>query len=383
MMTHHDSRDYNTAASEAAAQARTIMEKKIAEGRVSASALVERINTQITQDAIAKARAISFAPDAVVASDNVKPVVRMMVGKGSAQSIHKHALGQMAAKVGIPGQYLGQLATSSDEWQRNLAAEILNKHFHEGQPLDRFLVRSVAGEVRGVLSDRYRRLDNRPLLEAFAGECQKIGAVPVDGTFSDTRITLKAFLPMVFEPVPNEVMCLGVEWGNSDFGAARHTVRAMIWRLWCTNKATMEDTLAQVHLGAVMPDSIELSQRTYDYDTKTSVSALRDIVRGVLAPKKVNALLATIKSADENKIQWKSAKSLLAKKLLKGEMQKVEDAFTSDDVQNLPAGESTWRLSNAISWIAGSTEDADRKLELQRLAGQVVNGRVDKELAAA
>ena len=32
-----------------------------------------------------------------------------------------------------------------------------------------------------------------------------------------------------------------------------------------------------------------------------------------------------------------------------------------------------WRLSNAISWVAGETEDAERKLEISKLAGQILN----------
>jgi hypothetical protein len=65
----------------------------------------------------------------------------------------------------------------------------------------------------------------------------------------------------------------------------------------------------------------------------------------------------------------------LGKKLLKEELKNVRDAFESEDVINLPAEKSIWRVSNAISWIAGKTEDQDRKLDLQRLAGAVIHGR--------
>jgi hypothetical protein len=47
-------------------------------------------------------------------------------------------------------------------------------------------------------------------------------------------------------------------------------------------------------------------------------------------------------------------------------------AYNSPDTYNLPAGNTTWRLSNAISWIAGKTEDSERKLELMKLAGEVL-----------
>lgn len=375
-LTHHDkARTYEAAASDAARHARSIMEKKIEEGRASAVRLLEHVNTAVPTDAIVKARALQFA-----VSDDV---LKVDLGPDARRAIHRHALGQMADKVGVPGAYVAELAAGSG-WQKELAAHVLGRHFSEGPvATTRYLARSVGGEVRGFMSDRYRRLDSRPLLEAFAGACQTIGAVPVDGTVSDTRLALKAFLPMVFEPVPNEVMCLGLEWANSDFGNGKHTLRAMIWRLWCTNKATMEDALAQVHLGGRLSDDIAFSQRTYDLDTRTSVSALTDTVKGLLGPAKVKSLLATIGAANEKKIEWKSLKGSLAKKLLKGEMAAVEAAYESEDVINLPAGKSAWRASNAISWIAGKAEDADRRLELERLAGEIVNGKRDSASAAS
>lgn len=373
MLYHHDSRDYQVAASEAAQHARSIMEAKIEAGRKSAAAIFERIHTDVPKDAIVRSSALGFAP-------SEKGIA--LGFDGADLGVHRHALTQMAGKAGVPGAYLAELV-SGDEWKRALASNILNEHFHKGAADSRFLVRALSGEARGFLSDRYRRLDSRPLLEAFASACQAIGAVPVDGTGSDVRVTMKAFLPMVFEPVPNEVMCLGIEWGNSDFGAAKHTVRAMIWRLWCTNKATMEDSLAQVHLGGRLADDIEFSNRTYELDTRASVSALGDVVKGVLGPKKVNALLEGIRAAHAKEIDWKSFKGSLARKLLKSEIAAVEAAYESDDVINLPAGKSVWRASNAISWIAGKTEDADRKLELERFAGEVLNGKKDREVAEA
>jgi len=368
MLFHHSAQDYAVAASEAATQARGIMQAKIDAGRASAGALFERIHAEVPRDSIVRAPKLGFVPtdSGILLDFGADPV-----------AVHKHALGQMASKAGVPGAYLAELV-SGNEWQRALAANVLNEHFHKGEADSRYLVRALRGEARGFLSDRYRRLDSRPLLEAFAKGCQEVGAVPVDGTGSDTRVTMKAFLPIVFEPVPNEVMCLGIEWGNSDFGAARHTVRAMVWRLWCTNKATMEDSLAQVHLGRQLGEDIEFSQATYDLDTRASVSALGDVVRGVLGPKKVNALLEGIKAAHEKKVDWKILKTSLARKLLKHEVASAEAAFESDDVVNLPAGSNVWRASNAISWIAGRTEDADRKLELERVAGEVLNGKTDR-----
>jgi hypothetical protein len=136
----------------------------------------------------------------------------------------------------------------------------------------------------------------------------------------------------------------------------------------------MEDVLSQIHLGGQLSQDVEFSQRTYESDTRTTVFALRDIIKNTLGPANTSNLLETIKRANEQEINWRSTAPLLTKKLLKDELKSVRDAFESNDVINLPPAKSIWRVSNALSWIAGKTEDEDRKLELQRLAGAVMGG---------
>lgn len=360
--------------------AREILERKIESGRASAKDLFERIFSNVPTDQIAKGAAMEFAP----VSKPGASALSLSLGSNAPLSIHRHALGQLASRAGVPTRYLSE-SVEAGGWRGELGAEILRRHYHHGEAAARFLVRSVKGEARGVMSDKYRRLDSRPLVEAFATECNAVGAVPVDGTGSDTRVAMKAIVPKVFE-VPGKVrgmteaLAFGVEWSNSDYGAGLHGARAFILRLWCLNGATMENSLAQVHLGARLSDDVELSQRTYDLDTRTSISALRDVVRGILAPGRIEMMVEGIKAAQEKEIEWKNVSTKLGRRLLKGEMDAARAAFESEDVINLPAGKSVWRVSNALSWIAGQTEDADRKLDLQRLAGEVLHGKKDAEL---
>ena len=386
MMHHHLGADYAVASSEAATRARSIMEEKIARGKASAERLWESVHSAVPTDAVVRGRAMQFGYGLDV--EHGEAPITVPAG-GTAMTIHRHALQQLATKAGIPGQFLSELVASPDAWRRELAARILGDHYGratvvQGEDLStsRHLVRAVGGQVRGFLSDHYRRLDSRPLLEAFAGACQELQAVPVEGIVTDTRVALKAFLPMVFEPVPNEVMCLGVEWSNSDFGAGKHALRTFLFRLWCSNGATVEDALSQVHLGARLADNIEFSDRTLYHDTQAQVGALGDVVRGALGPKGVSAVLDSIRQADEKKVEWKAVSNLIGRRLLKDELKLARDAFESDDVINLPAAKSVWRASNAISWIAGKVEDQDRRLDLERLAGAVLRGKVEVEAAA-
>lgn len=371
-----DEKGYEQYVSEAVSRARTMMEEKIEAGRASALATFEYIHDHVPDDFIVRGNKLEFSPGT--------EVVQVGFSQGGTERqmiLHRNAVSQIAERADLPAGYIQDLVFSPVDWKRELGARTLNDFYHEHQKErnpagQRYLLRAINGELRGVLSDRYRRLDSAPLVQAFADACQTIGAVPVEGVVTDTRFVIKAFLPMVFEPVKNEVMCLGVEWSNSDFGNGKHALRSYIFRLACYNGATTEDVMAQMHMGSQLPDNIEFSKRTYEADTRTQVSALRDMVTKTLAPKRVNGLLETIRRADEKGIEWKQVGANLTKKLLKNELQAVRDAYESPDVINLPPSRSVWRVSNAISWFAKTVKSADRKLELERLAGEML-GKVE------
>lgn len=388
---------YNgVATGEAASKGRDVMMKKVQEGLAGAGRLIKHVEENVPQDAIVPGRLLNFEniTDVTASSSTGAQVnqhgLRVVwhdakTGTDVEQRIHRHALGQLAGKAGLPAGFISELEASPEAWRKDLAAEILNKHFHERRSDraedaagKRFLVRSINGQARGFLSDKYRRIDSRPTLGAFVEECQNVGAVPYEGIVSDVRVSLRALLPVVFEPIPGEVLCFGAEWGNSDFGAAKHWMRVFMLRLWCLNGATMDDVLAQVHSGGRLGETIEYSQRTMDLDTRANVSALRDVVRSSLGPAQIDANIALIKQASEQKVEWKNKAGSLVQRLTKGEQKLVKDAFESQDVVNLPAGKSTYRLSNALSWVANHEDVApERRIELQREAGAMLTGKRD------
>lgn len=376
-MLHHDSyssRPYEIAASEASARAKQKLEEMIENGKVSGTQVIQKVMTEIPNDMIVRGRVLSFNGETDHRDNEVPSGIVASIPQGDSESrmrIHQHALTQICQKVGFPWRYAQALrAPEVEDWGVPLLAHNLNELYqNQGS---RYLIRSYENEIRGFLSDRYRRLDSRPLVEAFAEACQKVGAVAVQGYATDTKVALKAMLPVVFEPAPNEVIAFYVYWGNSDYGNGAHELKVGILRLWCTNYAIMDDVLRQVHLGRRLSDDISWSNRTYDLDTKAMASAIDDMVSQCLSEEKTTELCSLVKTAHEEKIDPAKALKQFKKDLTKGELTRVADTFNSPDVENLPPGNSVWRLSNAISWVAGHTEDTERKLDLMKVAGKAL-----------
>jgi hypothetical protein len=364
MLYHHDNRDYHQAAATAATRARRKLDALIDQGRIRAAKVIDIVQDQQPEDRIARADAINFRDG----EDGLT-----ITSGGQHDGIHQHALHQACGRVDLPRSFARHLTDPEHQpWGRELLATNLNELFEKHQPDKRYLLRSVDNEVRGFLSDRYRRLDSRPIVESFAKACGAIGALPVEGYVTDTKLAIKALLPRVYEPLSNEIMAFGVVLENSDFGNGALSLRAFCLRLWCTNFAITDESIRKVHLGARLSDDISWSQSTYDLDTKTMASAVTDVVHGQLAPARIDELQAAIVEANDKQIDPMKVGQHLRKSLSKAEVDQVTSAFNSPDVEHMPAGNTVWRLSNAISWVAGQTEDAERKLDLMKAAGAVL-----------
>ena len=105
---------------------------------------------------IGAANRTQAAPDVIFLEDGNKVLIMNMAGR--KYGLHRNAVGQLAEKVAVPAKYLRELSEGA-AWQRRLAAEILNQH-SSWTERSRLLVRTVDDQVRGVLSDSYRRLNS-------------------------------------------------------------------------------------------------------------------------------------------------------------------------------------------------------------------------------
>jgi hypothetical protein len=376
MLYHHGAQDYNVAASAAAAEARSKFEAEIERGKARTLAVIEQVQTQVPTDRIVAAKKLEF----ITLGNGIK--VRFPDTDRTEEGFHRHAIGQAAARADIPLSFIDRLMEKG-QWGAELVAENLNRIYHNGNGA-RYLTRSVKNEVRGFLSDSYRRLDSRPIVDQFIQAVATFGAVPLDGYALETKIAVKAVLPYVFEPVPHEVMIFGVALENSDFGRGALSLRTFVERLWCTNRAISTEDLRKIHLGARLGEDLQLSQRTYDLDTQTMASAAQDIVQRSLAAENVNEYMGLIEKANTEKIDPKNVMGFLKKNLRKGEVDAVVEAFNSPEVEMLPPGSTTWRMSNAISWIANTkVEDEGRKLEVMKVAGAMLDGKTGQVIEDA
>lgn len=292
-------------------------------------------------------------------------------------SLHANAVGQLADRMGVPQRYLRTLA-GGEEWQVLLAAQILNEHSGWTQR-SRVLVRTVGKQVRGVLSDSYRRLNSVEILTAFVEEAANQGAVISDAYMNDTKVWAETILPQpIVVPTKNNgdvVIFAGARFSTSDYGDGAVDMRAFLLNGACLNGMVRESVMRQMHLGAKLPDSLALSQQTYELDTQTTVSAVRDLTRGLFLPENIKEKAYEIQGASEIEVDLeKEVKKLTSNgSLLKAEGQEVEKLLMKNDPNDGVQGGSTlWKLTQAITAHA-RTLTPERSRELHEISGQLMN----------
>ena len=340
-------------------QAITKLNRLIEDGRQNAGQVIEHVMSHQPADYIVRANGLQFSGNG-----------GLKVALNNAEfGVHRFALGQIAENANLPVKFLDSLTAS--DWGRALVAHNFNEIFKHRSG-KRHLVRTVnGGEVRGFLSDSYRRLDSRPLVEAFVSGVQKLGALPYKGDVMDTKINIAAIVPEVYE-VAGEVLAFVISFENSDFGNGAVSLRVGLVRIWCDNLHIFEESLRQIHLGKRLADDILYSRQTYELDTKTTVSALNDMIAAQINREGIQKRMELVTAASQKAVDPAQAQKMLKEMLGTAKAQEVIDAYKSADIEMLPAGNDVWRLSNAISWVAGKETDGEKRLDLMKLAGRVL-----------
>jgi hypothetical protein len=296
-------------------------------------------------------------------------------------SLHANAVTQLAAKLNIPGAYLSKLANSKDEQFTDLAAMILNRHSMK-TTRSRALIRAVGDEVRGVLSDQYRRLDSIELVTAFIKCALSSGAKIIDAKMDDTRVKFDAIYPTPFilDTQLNGLVAIafGLRLMTSDFGNGALSLQSYMLQGVCLNGLVAEKSLNTKHLGKRLPDDLSLSQQTYALDTATQVSAIGDFTRNLLSKPIIENRAKQILEVASTPVDVLQEVKRLTKinRITKGEAENLSNLLMNGSENDGVAGQnSKWKLINGLTALARDNEDMTRQRDLEELAGELLTGK--------
>lgn len=347
---------------------------------VGVQATMERLVNEgkIAQDYIApigvNLKLNDHSPVITFTADDGKLSMNMPDGEFS---LHDNAIGQLADRMEIPQRYLRNLA-GGELWARQLAATVLNEHSGWTER-SRVLVRTVGQQVRGVLSDSYRRLNSVEILTAFVQEAAGQGAVIADAYMNDTKVWAETILPQpLVVPTLNNgdvIIFAGARFSTSDYGDGAVDMRAFLLNGACLNGMVRESVMKQVHLGSKLPDNLAISQRTYELDTATTVSAVRDLTKGLFSREALERKAYEIQGASEIEVDLENEITKLVKSsaLQKQEGKEVEKLLMKNNPEDgVQGGATLWKLTQAITAHARELSP-ERSRELHEISGALMN----------
>lgn len=149
------------------------------------------------------------------------------------------ATAQACQRLGIPSGYFNRCPTPLQDAQWNhwiRDEETLRRISADDPDAARWTIRARNATVRGVLSSRYEKLDNRQLMEALL-PLLPAGRYEV----SLVELTNESFHLRLVDPrisrdvLPGDRLLVGIHLANSEVGFRAVTVDAVVWRLVCSN----------------------------------------------------------------------------------------------------------------------------------------------------
>lgn len=231
----------------------------------------------------------------------------------------------------------------------------------------RVMVRVSGGAVIGVVSPRYRRIDNAPLLRELSAY-----EWPVEVVFSGEhlgRLYLRFYFPHTETRIDNKPNYLGFDVYNSEIGTGAATVRPIIYTKVCTNGLCLVtnrgEMARRVHIGREHDDGVI----THYYDSE--LEAVRwlavAIDLSVLTLSKSTGLLDQAMAASEARADDLQALVYLNESGLI--TQEVYKACCGIYGSTYPY--SLWGLASSLTEVA-KRYDIGKRLELESLAGTII-----------
>lgn len=290
-------------------------------------------------------------------------------------TFHDNAITQMASKLDIPTKYLRELHNSDKSWKKLLVKEILQFHTCNAKQ-QRLLIRTVGHEARGVLSDSYKRMNSIILYSTFLAAAKASGAVIADAHYNGLTGFIEVIRPDVIviptEKNGTQYICFGVQFRNSDFGTSSLEMRAFNFVIRCLNGWVTQSVMRNVHLGARLPENLELSQRTYDLDTQTKASLVKDTIGQLMDPERLLNYSIKVQEASKIDIDLPSeVKALPQIGVHDSEIKVLEQLFMENNPDNNLEGANTlFKLTQGLSAVARESSDT-RKRELDEITGKL------------
>jgi hypothetical protein len=297
--------------------------------------------------------------------------IELSVGDQGEFGIRPIAHRQMGSRLDIPLDYYDRLLRSHPTLLDQNVNVLLRAH-----PAP-WMVRTMDGQTRALLSNRYRRLDNDELAEAVLPILSEIPDVQFPSCeITESKMYIKAVAPRIQGEVKKgEIVQAGVIISNSEVGAGALRIEGMIYTLSCLNGAVTGDAVRRFHLGR----QIEAEESAYEVFKDATLKAddhafflkVRDLTEAALSEARFQQVLARLKVTADTSGMDDPVKGV---EELGRRFGLQEDEQASVLKHLIKGGDLTlYGALNAVTRAAQDVPSYDRSVELETAGGSMIN----------
>jgi|GEM_PF-541288 len=272
---------------------------------------------------------------------------------------------QLAEKTGIPVKYYQRM---KEEGHLELLVENVNTWLSHND--SDVLVRVLDGNVRAILSNRYRVMDNYDLLFAALDEFKQHGVEIHRCDLSDTHMYIKVVKPYEIQEIAKDDKVVpGLVLTNSEVGAGALKVEPFMLRLICDNGLIGENAVRRIHLGGRRERTDDIwSDETWRKRDETLWSEMRDVIRATFDPEIFEEWVDKLRRSAEVEVEspTRAIDNISIKYNIPEEKKRdLLDYFTTKEAP------TQWGLANAITRAAQDETNPERQIELEKAGNEV------------
>jgi hypothetical protein len=292
-------------------------------------------------------------------------------------AVTDHTHGQIAARLKIPKLYYDRMRID--------APDLLDQNVNQwlDSTGENRLIRTLGGDARAFLSDRYRTIDNAMIAEAILPVLNEPSVEQYEirsANVSDAKMAIKVTFPHLRAEIPRvgDVVEAGLMFGNSEIGLGRMLIDLMTFTLACLNGMIVSGgSVRRAHLGRSIGgedgDGAHeyFSDETRAADDRALVLKVQDTVRGFLNDRAAfDQIVAKLDRATQNDITG-SVEQIVERV--------AADAGMNDDERGsvlahlIRGGNLTqYGLANAVTRASADVVDYDRATQLEAAGGRII-----------
>ena len=289
-----------------------------------------------------------------------------------------HAHRQVASKTDIPWRYYEKMRNSKH-------FDLLSENINTWLPSkDLRLVRVLDNEVRALLSDRYRCIDNHDVYFETLNELNKIKnerSVNLDInklTLTEQHMYIKATSPdltgEIFRSNDDvELVHGGIIISNSEVGAGTFKVEPFMNVLVCQNGLIREQALKRRHIGKKHDIGyINWSKNTVQLEDEILWSKLRDMIQQTFNQTVFQKWIDEINDVAQVEIP---KPTLAVDNIVKhfNMPDSRREALLNQFVKETP---NQWGISMAVTRCAQEEKNYEAQIEMEKIGAKLLNKRM-------